>query len=437
MLKRAFTRVLGFSFIILISAEMSFAHPDVVFIGAGPIGLYTAIQTVLHNPKVKIHFFERQEKYTRNNSVQIDSESFLNAHHDPEFRAIIESWGKSVPTLKLEGQLLEKAKRLGIEVENLKIEHPQQIIERFPDVKVIVASDGAHSLMRQSFIPEDQLGAKDLQFIAQVKYRVKGEARRLKQWTEALPLLSKVKHLVLESVGKKNDENESPVTLNIVLPESEYKLIKDKVTFKTPVKWPAEQNVLPKNLRKTIGRWIEGRHEEVVESSIEVTSTKLLMYFSPTVAFTDHEIQYYFVGDAAFGVPFFRSINNGFLSGNVLAKVLAHQFDEKLSFNKVAHAISSLSFSKVSSLVAGIAQATPADYQRYIKGLQIRENLVAQIKRVGVKVLQVKAAISRKTYEKGQFISHSLSRGTDLDPVEMDHEEREWDMLQMEEVLED
>ncbi len=45
------------------------------------------------------------------------------------------------------------------------------------------------------------------------------------------------------------------------------------------------------------------------------------------VAVNQHDHQYFLVGDAAFGVPFFRALNNGLMCGSQLAQALTHLWE--------------------------------------------------------------------------------------------------------------
>src|SRR3569832_414654 len=110
----------------LVCARVCLADPDIAFVGAGPVGLYTAIQAKLYEPNLKIHFFEKYTDYKRKHSVKINPVSFRNAHRDPEFRSLLKSFGKSVRTAVLEAQLLDLAKRQGITIEYKEIHDLQE-----------------------------------------------------------------------------------------------------------------------------------------------------------------------------------------------------------------------------------------------------------------------------------------------------------------------
>jgi len=63
--------------------------------------------------------------------------------------------------------------------------------------------------------------------------------------------------------------------------------------------------------------------EERVPGSEKITALNLSVYCSAEVATIEDGRAYFLVGDAAFGVPFFRALNNGLMCGSKLAHSLA------------------------------------------------------------------------------------------------------------------
>src|SRR4051794_27571662 len=57
-------------------------QPDVVFVGAGPVGLWTAIQLKILQPKLNILMLEKYEKYQRNHVLRVSPASFKHSVKD-------------------------------------------------------------------------------------------------------------------------------------------------------------------------------------------------------------------------------------------------------------------------------------------------------------------------------------------------------------------
>ncbi|WP_203455358.1 NAD(P)/FAD-dependent oxidoreductase [Legionella sp. MW5194] len=55
-------------------------NPDILVIGAGPIGLLSAIEAKLHNPEAEVVIFERNKEYTRHHTLLVDRRAFNGSH---------------------------------------------------------------------------------------------------------------------------------------------------------------------------------------------------------------------------------------------------------------------------------------------------------------------------------------------------------------------
>lgn len=50
---------------------------DIVFVGAGPVGLWTAIQAKKRNPQAQIQVYERYTEYQRSHVLRLEHFSML------------------------------------------------------------------------------------------------------------------------------------------------------------------------------------------------------------------------------------------------------------------------------------------------------------------------------------------------------------------------
>jgi hypothetical protein len=98
--------------------------PDVIFIGGGPVGLWTAIQTKIYNPSANIIVFEKYSTYQRSHVLLLSKASFKNKIRDyatdkkgaDDFRNMIAKFEKVIRTNDLETRLIEFAKTLGVQI---------------------------------------------------------------------------------------------------------------------------------------------------------------------------------------------------------------------------------------------------------------------------------------------------------------------------------
>ncbi len=170
---------------------------DVVFVGGGPIGCWTALQIKKRNPEASIVIYERKPVYERDHILSISRDSlfqwskgsegeadFLKAifnaqatcsiaaglngglkpgepkpqvdlEHVPHNRF---SYWRNLPkvldirTIDYESILKEECEKAGIKFVYEKIDDPDQVMDRHPECKTFIAADGANSKMRPSRI---------------------------------------------------------------------------------------------------------------------------------------------------------------------------------------------------------------------------------------------------------------------------------------------
>lgn len=95
-------------------------------------------------------------------------------------------------------------------------------------------------------------------------------------------------------------------------------------------------------LRKAINIWLNAKErfngEKRIPGSEKLTALKLSAYRSRKFhgRYMRHNgapVDVFLVGDAAFGVPFFRALNNGIMCGSHLAHTLAKLIDKQRQAN--------------------------------------------------------------------------------------------------------
>jgi len=303
--------------------------PDIIFIGAGPVGLFTAIQVKLEDPDLNVIMFEKYAEYQRKHVLIIDPASYQNAHPDARFQRIISGLHGAVRTSVIEEQLLRFAHEIGIEIQHEQITSADSIITRFPTTPVIVGSDGSHSMIRQQIFGDHLDTDEDLQYIVEIKYEVEGRARQLNLLSEYLPAITQTHHLVTEYVGKEKD-GRTPVSTRIFVDKATFDALKDLgVTFKNPLKLIDAKDASSNETKKlfdSIHAWLIAREdlteEKRIPDSEKITAINLPIYRSKRFALEHHDKKWFLVGDAAMGVPYFRALNAGLMSGTQLAKII-------------------------------------------------------------------------------------------------------------------
>ncbi len=298
-------------------------NPDVVIVGAGPVGLFTAIEMKLLNPALKIKILDRNNEYTRHHILKLEEDSLVNSNAYKTYEAVRKLNG-FVPTSEIESTFLKIAKELNIEIETgVKVTDSKELLNQYPTAHTIIGADGAHSLVRKQLFDDKKIVDTNLQYIVEIKYKAKGEISRLSNLVYG-PALGQVPHLVSENVGKEKD-GATPVSLFIFVDEATYKEIRETPNAKLADLQPKTNNM--RRLVNTIRPWLSLRraalNEQMIEDSEKINGVALSVYQSECFAKEINEKRVYLVGDAAAAVPYFRALNAGLIAATVTAQKIA------------------------------------------------------------------------------------------------------------------
>jgi 2-polyprenyl-6-methoxyphenol hydroxylase-like FAD-dependent oxidoreductase len=360
---------------------------DVLVVGGGPVGLWTAVQIKINRPSTKIIIVEKHPEYKRGHIVSLDPQSLYGAAHHP----VIEQLAKDVTennnirTNDIEQRLVTLCGELGILIKkNCFLETRTQLEEMFPFVPVVIGADGSHSMIRKRVFGGQMRYYEYLQFIVEVKYEVSGTTRPFNMVTEAYPTMKVMGCIATEHVGKEK-EGVTPVTLRLFVDEKTLETLSE-ATFKNPLCLPRDEFRVNEQVQAKIKLWLQAKklycNEQVVPDSIKITTTKLAAYASQAFIRGEENTHFCLVGDAAFGVPFFRSLNNGLLCGTELAKETSNYLNE-----------GGIRQSRYTDSVQGQVTEHFASYARYVKGMAWPERALARTKSVGVTSLEKWTAV--------------------------------------------
>lgn len=130
---------------------------DVVFIGAGPCGLWAAVQLKIRAPHLRIVCFEKYAVFQRSHVLLLESNSMWWRPSHKGLSELVESFfgGKlnaAVRTNDLEAKLLAFAKAIGVVVIIRKIDDVAALVRELNYPCAVVGSDGSHSMVRAEFM---------------------------------------------------------------------------------------------------------------------------------------------------------------------------------------------------------------------------------------------------------------------------------------------
>lgn len=375
------------------------AHkPDVIIIGAGPCGLWTAIQIKLQHPQANITIFEKYQEYQRHHVLSIHKSSYDGAIEDKSMGALTKELTGYVPTSVIETKLLAKAKELGIKVVNRKIENCEKLVEEFPSCKVIIGADGARSQVRKFICNDEMAFQENLNNIVELKYQIKGRGTAL-PLGKYISTMAMLHHSIFEYVGKEKNGVTS-VSLRFFVNNATFQAMEEA---RGAHYFHLQDPRIPDNLKQSMTIWLNARKkatgEEILPNQERITVANLDVYCSKKATKHHNGVEYAIVGDAYCGLPYFRSLNNGLIGGTQLAKSVAAYLDKR-KLEIVNHSIDSSFISKV-KIVDPMSY-----YEQYVKGNANSEYRIAKAKNYGVKVvnlsvqkMQFSYAVSSKSVE--------------------------------------
>jgi 2-polyprenyl-6-methoxyphenol hydroxylase-like FAD-dependent oxidoreductase len=316
------------------------SDPNVVIVGGGPIGLWTAIQTKSLNPNKEIVVLEKHQQYQRADiRLQLDKGSFSGAACKP-LKDLTKEWGnKVVPIQEMENKLADLAGKLGIKILKGKSVDPEKLLTEYPNTEIFIGADGAHSSMRKKFFNDEYRFNTPLQHIAQIQYKMKKAPTKNGKWfqvasaTEDYVSQLFAGHFVSKTVTPLKDGT-FQVSLRVFIDEKTYSEI-NKAKFNSPYYFTTSLQKVPDKLKNILIHWWGAHPKQTVlaDESNKITAIALTSYAAKEFVKEvprdpghpgqkGHAIVA-LVGDAAQAYPFFRAINNGLLTATSLANTIA------------------------------------------------------------------------------------------------------------------
>jgi hypothetical protein len=348
---------------------------DIIFIGAGPIGLLGAIQLKLQCPTISILMFEKYEVPLRKHAMYVDKSSFAGMDRSRGFGEILDGIPAKVIISDLEVTLRAYACSLGIQIQYQEIKDVNELKKHYPNTQYFIGSGGLRGVVHpQIFNNENQIN-ETLRYAVEVKYKAVGEARSLNKLTEIPGVIAHTKHLVSEYVGHlKNGDEQS------------YRAM-EGATFKAPYTL-ADEDKIPPDLFTTITNYITGRHhiavEQMQEGSLTISALTLSIYASREFCKQDAGKTVFQIGEEAFACPFYRSFNDNASCIPAFSTAMKALFENSMVTAKKS---SSSSIYKVSSY-----EEQPLDYyRRRVQGLVNSEIRTIHVLNFGIDVLESSA----------------------------------------------
>ncbi|MCK5894141.1 MAG: hypothetical protein KAG53_06955 [Endozoicomonadaceae bacterium] len=357
--------------------KMNNRYIKVVFVGAGPVGLWTAIQTKLNNSKANVTMYDKRNAYDRNHTVRIDKHCFSSGIMKAEGNDTVEALKKLQDDInetkgyircdELEKRLKTIALNMRISVnsgEEVTAISSNKVFlgdDKEDSYGILVGADGAHSKIRKAMpklesdekvyfnalSPSDENdeftnGMKRI-YRVRVKYKVdeslcKKMNSDTRSWLKLVyPAIKPINSFVAEHVQRCPDGG---AYINIdffISDKKEIDFFYDKTetnSMEQPrrynFKTPATLNELPQTLKEKILTWVGVRCQYLQDKTPQLDSFSIAPYYlghyraKEMSLITSENTAVLLTGDAAIGLPFMRSLNNGLHLGSNMGYQLAN-----------------------------------------------------------------------------------------------------------------
>ena len=302
---------------------------EIYIIGAGPVGLWTAYNILLNDTTANITLYEKRKEYTRSNNLNINVNELIHniKKYNHEFS---EKLTNDIKTLMGDhshirtNELEHFLKNIIKEFTNVKFTTDDITDPKALTADIIIGADGANSIVRRKIFCDDMSVKENLQKTIMVRFKI-AENRKNDGYLASVyrMIQSRVIHNVIYS---KPDNNNITQATMIIIPSHDIQKIIDESPpeptnlYENP--WnlyrkstPEKVIELVKNTIKTHGLDLDSLNE------LKIKYVALNNYAATNFTKCDGA-KWFLVGDAASGVPFFRSLNKGLKEGLVLANNL-------------------------------------------------------------------------------------------------------------------
>ncbi|MDR3503445.1 MAG: hypothetical protein P4L79_12785 [Legionella sp.] len=381
-------------------------EPDIIFIGAGPIGLLGAIQLKLQCPEIEIKMFDKYKEPLRTHAMYVNQKSFAGMDRSEGFGDVLDAIPPKVIISDLEKTLREFAIKIGIDIQHQEIKELKTLQEQYPNTHYFVGSGGLRGIIHpQVFLGKNQIN-ETLRYAVEVKYKAEREVRSLNKLTELPGVLANTEHVVSEYVGHLK-EGLTPISLRIFISENDYEVMQG-ATFKSPYTLE-DKDKIPGDLYKTITLYLKAREhlakEQIKEGSLKITSITMSIYASKSFCTQVGENIIFQLGEEAFACPFYRSFNDNACCVPYFAKAMTALFNEQ---NIKAESSYSSMFHKTS------IEDPLSYYHRKVQNLVAQEIHTIHAINFGLKAIESSFVSSRHTPKISSSTLYSTTGGKEF-----------------------
>jgi 2-polyprenyl-6-methoxyphenol hydroxylase-like FAD-dependent oxidoreductase len=271
---------------------------------------------------------------------------------EPEIQKLIEvqAKGYGMKLKELESLLRNAAIRVGADIINRTIVDGNELLTMHPDAKAIIGADGRHSTVRETLIrpsdhahPDTTTDARDDEFIDArtmqhtvyinldlqgdiTQFNLEGGTLQNLAFSAADSILHAGAHPVRLVVGRPQACGRVPLTAIFFIDAATASSVRTCARRGPagPGRLVGDPRV-PPALAQDVARFLRERFGDGAADprAAELVYVAIDRYCARAAAADRGRAGVYLVGDACFGVPYFRALSNGLKCGSTLAQYLA------------------------------------------------------------------------------------------------------------------
>lgn len=318
---------------------------DVVFVGAGPIGLAMALALKNADPSLKVVMAERFEEYQRKHNLILNPEQLqaymiqTGMQNEPTLANLLTTLKKNprIRTNKLEKIFKKLAIDKGVEIVQHKVtpDDLKVLPERTNGPSLIVGADGTHSVVSENLFPEGNQVKHDFDYVLQLRYDVSSEKKpKPLKPVKFFQNMAKNGMIADEYVGQ-TENKVTPVTMQMMISKQEFEALK-QYTSKAPLVFDRETvSKLPQRLSKFVNEYLRTATQDTL-SDIKISVNEAPATHAKKLVHRTNNVPAFLVGDAALGLSYFKGLNAGLESVGKLFSFIGPVLQEGLKGNKQA-----------------------------------------------------------------------------------------------------
>lgn len=353
---------------------------DVVYIGAGPVGISSACALKALNPSLKIAVLDKRPTATRTHGLKVEKDSIaainktlkeaLKSAESPEHKQQVEklrnqflAWRRQfVKTNDIETKIGEIAKEMGITIirdaglaQELTSDNLPRMLSQseseaqkmLNSAKVIVGADGAHSEVRKAFMNDKKVHNQTLQYVVELKYQTDGNARPMNKGAAKM-VASHAGVIAFHGMNRNPQEEPKPATLHLFVDRKTVELLRtiDPKTGKArgnaqspwalaELKDRSQTEPQLKRLYKTLKRNIQAAEKTGGTCKNEKIATlDLTIYRSSTSVVHEQGKTILLTGDSNSGMILQRGFNKGLKEAALAAEAIHRHFNKPEEMKK-------------------------------------------------------------------------------------------------------